>query len=259
MLQSRRKEPKPRFRGEMTQLYLIRHALTDWINNGRLAGWTPGVSLNEEGRKQAAALAQRLERIPLVALYSSPLERALETAQAIATAHGLTVQVRDGLGEVRYGEWTDRSLEELSKSETWLSVQVYPSGTRFPGGETLREVQARAVAEIEAICQAHPQEAVAVVSHADVIKAVIAHYLGLHLDLFQRIVISPASVSVLLMGRFGPRLVRLNDTGPLEPLPKEQEKLQKEKEPSAEPPPRSASSGTVVPSAEKEASREPTR
>jgi len=208
----------------MTHLYLVRHALTDWVNNGQLAGWTPGIHLNEEGRKQAASLVQRLEPIPLVAIYSSPLERAIETAQAIAGPRGLPVQIRDGVGEVRYGDWTARPLEELRKLEEWLSVQVYPSGTRFPGGETLREVQARAVAEIDAICRKHTTDAVAVVSHADIIKAIVAHYLGLHLDLFQRIVISPASITILHVGRFAPRLVRLNETGPLEPPPREDDK-----------------------------------
>lgn len=231
MLQSRHDQvefasPKDR----MTQLYLIRHALTDWVNNGQLAGWTPGIHLNEEGRKQAASLVQRLEPIPLAAIYSSPLERAIETAQAIAGPRDLPVQIRDGIGEVRYGDWTARSLEELKKLEEWLSVQVYPSGTRFPGGETLREVQARAVAEIDAICRRHPKDAIAVVSHADIIKAIVAHYLGLHLDLFQRIVISPASITILHIGRFAPRLVRLNETGPLEPPPREDDKAEDEKE-----------------------------
>ncbi|MCC7355200.1 MAG: MSMEG_4193 family putative phosphomutase [Anaerolineae bacterium] len=214
----------------MTQLYLIRHALTDWVSNGQLAGWTPGIHLNEEGHKQAESLAQRLEPIPLAAIYSSPLERALETAQAIAGPRNLTVQTRDGVGEVRYGEWTARPLKELSKSDTWLAVQVYPSGTRFPGGETLREAQARAVTEIDAICQTHPKDAVAVVSHADVIKAVVAHYLGLHLDLFQRIVISPASITIVHFGRLGPWLIRLNETGPLEPPPKEDDKDSKQED-----------------------------
>ena len=199
------KEPKP------TTLLLIRHALNDWVGK-RLAGWTPEVHLNDKGRAQAQALAQRLADRPLAAVYTSPLERAVETAQAIAAPHRLEVQVREGVGEVRYGAWTGKSLKELSQEDAWRMVQVYPSGARFPGGEMIREMQARAVAEIDAIVAAHPEQMVAVVSHADVIKAVLAHYVGLHLDLFQRLVISPASLSVLAFTPMGPRLLCLNDT-----------------------------------------------
>ncbi len=201
----------------MTRLLLIRHAQNDWVGD-RLAGWTPGVHLNDEGRRQAAALAQRLAEVEMAALYSSPLERAVETAEAIAAPHGLEVQLRDGVGETRYGEWTGRSLEELAKTELWPVIQVYPSGARFPGGETLREVQARAVAELDAIRADHPQGNVGVVSHADVIKLAVAHYIGVHLDLFQRLVVSPASLTILAFERFGPRLIRFNDTGTLPPL-----------------------------------------
>jgi len=200
-----KKEPKP------TTLLLIRHALNDWVGK-RLAGWTPEVHLNDKGRAQAQALAQRLAHRPLAAVYTSPLERAVETAQAIAVPHHLEVQIREGVGEVRYGAWTGKSLKELSQEDAWRMVQVYPSGARFPGGEMIREMQARAVAEIDAIVAAHPEQTVAVVSHADVIKAVLAHYVGLHLDLFQRLVISPASLSVLAFTPMGPRLICLNDT-----------------------------------------------
>lgn len=209
----------------MTQLLLIRHAVNDVMKEKKLAGWTPGVHLNDEGREQAEALAERLRNIPIKAIYSSPLERTRETADPLARALELDVRVRDGLGEVKYGEWTGRSLEELSKLDEWKIVQIYPSGMRFPGGEAIREMQARVVNELEAIAAEHPRDIVAVVSHADVIKAVLAHYLGVHLDLFQRIIIDPASVSVVALSRFGPRIVRINDTGPL--------KLEPEKEAEA--------------------------
>ena len=199
------KPPKP------TTLLLVRHALNDWVGE-KLAGWTPGVHLNEKGRAQAQALAQRLAEQPIAAVYTSPLDRALETAQIIAAPHHLEVHIRQGMGEVHYGEWTGQSLQELAKQDAWRVVQFYPSGARFPGGESIREMQARAVAELDAIVAAHPAQTVVAVSHADVLKAALAHYTGMHLDLFQRLVVSPASLSVLSFTPMGPRLVCLNDT-----------------------------------------------
>ncbi len=203
----------------MATLFLIRHATNDWVGK-RLAGWTPGVSLNEEGRRQAAALARRLADVPLTAIYSSPLERAVETAEAIARLQGLTVRILEAVGEVRFGALEGESLESLSKSELWQAIQFYPSGVRFPGGESVREMQSRVVAGLETLLQVHPaqEEIVAVVSHSDVIKAAVAHFIGLPLDLFQRLVISPASVTVITFGTMGPRLLRLNDDGSL-PIP----------------------------------------
>lgn len=198
----------------MMNLLLIRHAVNDWVGE-RLAGWTPGVHLNNEGRAQAAALAQRLETVPLAAVYSSPLERTLETAHPLAQAHGLTVQVREGLGEAQYGDWTGRALKELKDEALWPVIQVYPGGVRFPGGESMRETQARIVAELDAIRDAHPGQTVAVVSHSDPIKMAVAHYTGLALDLFQRIAISPASVTAFAFAQYGPRLICLNVTDPL--------------------------------------------
>jgi probable phosphomutase (TIGR03848 family) len=198
----------------MMNLLLIRHAVNDWVGE-RLAGWTPGVHLNNEGRAQAAALAQRLEAVPLAAVYSSPLERTLETAQPLAQAHGLTVQVREGLGEAQYGDWTGRALKELKDEALWPVIQVYPGGARFPGGESMRETQARIVAELDAIRDTHPGQTVAVVSHSDPIKMAVAHYTGLALDLFQRISISPASVTAFTFAQYGPHLICLNVTDPL--------------------------------------------
>jgi probable phosphomutase (TIGR03848 family) len=194
-----------------TVLLLVRHALNDWVGSDKLAGWTPEVHLNDKGRLQAEALAQRLSDRPIAAVYASPLERAIETAQAIAARHNLEVQLREGLGEVRYGEWTGRSVKDLAKEDTWRVVQFHPSGARFPGGESIYQMQARAVAELDAIVAAHPEQTIVVVSHADVIKAALAHYVGLHLDLFQRLIVSPASMSVLVFTPMGPRLARLND------------------------------------------------
>lgn len=199
------KQPKP------TTLLLVRHALNDWVGD-KLAGWTPNVHLNDKGRAQAQALAQRLADRPIAAFYSSPLERSVETAEIVAAPHRLEVQIREGVGEVRYGQWTGQSLKDLAKEDTWRVVQFVPSRARFPDGEAIREMQARAVTELDAIVAAHPEETVLVVSHADVIKAALAHYAGMHLDLFQRLVVSPASVSVVAFTPMGPRIVCLNDT-----------------------------------------------
>jgi probable phosphoglycerate mutase len=206
------------------QLLLVRHAENDWVGD-RLAGWTPGVHLNDKGHQQAKALGERLAHLPIATIHSSPLERAVETAQAIAIHHDLKVQILEGVGETRYGEWTGASLKELAKTELWPVVQVYPSGARFPGGESLRETQARAVAALDALREAHPAETdvVVVVSHADIIKAAVAHYVGLHLDLFQRLVINPASLNVIQFSKFGPRLVCLNNTGAVPEPPAKQD------------------------------------
>jgi probable phosphomutase (TIGR03848 family) len=209
----------------MTQILLIRHAVNDVMKAQKLAGWMPDVHINEEGRQQAQAVAERLREMPITAIYSSPLDRTRETAEPLAQALGLEVQIREDIGEVQYGDWTGKSLEELSKLDVWKVVQLYPSGMRFPGGETIREMQARIVNQLESIAADHPREIVAVFSHADVIKAALAHYLGVHLDLFQRIVVNPTSVSVLRLTPYGPQVLRINDDGPL--------KLEPEKEAAA--------------------------
>jgi probable phosphomutase (TIGR03848 family) len=213
----------------MMNLLLIRHALNDWADK-KLAGWTPGVSLNAEGCAQVEALVKRLADVPLAAIYSSPLERTMETAQPVAEDHGLTVQVREGLGEIRFGEWTGRSLEELRKEPLWPIIQVYPSGARFPGGESLREAQARLVAEIDTIIGNHDKETVALFSHSDPIKMAVAHYLGLPLDLYQRLSIGPASVTAFAFTPFGPRLLFLNRDETLPSLKIEAEEQENEEQ-----------------------------
>ncbi len=205
----------------MTTLLLIRHATNDWVGE-RLAGWTPGVHLNETGRQQAHALADRLAHLPIHAIYSSPLDRALETAAPLASRLGLTVQVEPGLAEVQYGQWTGGTLQDLRETDLWRVLMVTPSLARFPDGESLGEVQSRLVSTLERLRSQHPQEMIVAVSHADALKAAVAHYAGMHLDLFQRLVISPASVSVLQFeGPGWPRLVRFNDTGEMSSLGRE--------------------------------------
>jgi len=212
----------------VTTLILVRHATNDWVR-GKLAGWTAGVHLNEEGRAQASALAQRLAQVPIAAIYSSPLERAMETAQAVAAPHALGITIVESIGEVRYGEWTGAELKELKQHPLWAGVQFYPSTTRFPGGETLGEVQCRAVAALEALRAQHDERTLIVaVSHADVIRLVLAHYIGIHTDLFQRLVIAPASVSALHFGKMGVHLVAYNETGSLNHLQPEPETTDQE-------------------------------
>jgi probable phosphomutase (TIGR03848 family) len=201
----------------VTLLLLIRHGANDWVH-GRLAGWTPGVHLNADGRSQAAATAARLATLPIDAIYTSPLDRTVETAQAIAGPRGMPLRLVEGLGEVKYGEWQGAELKELYKHELWPGVQFYPSGTRFPGGETLGEAQMRMVATLDGLRAQHPKGIFAVVSHADIIKLALAYYVGMHMDLFQRLEISPCSVSAIYFTPMGPRLLAYNDTGSLEHL-----------------------------------------
>lgn len=202
----------------MTEFLLIRHAINDWVKTGRLAGWTPGVHLNEDGKTQAAALAERLEKVNLDAIYSSPLERTTETAQAIAAHHPkLTVQSLDGVGEMHYGTWQGEKLSQLRREKLWEIVQVYPSRAQFPGGEAIRQAQARAVDALETLATRHTNQRVVVVSHSDIIKLMVMHYLGAHVDFYQRLEISPASLSIVHLGTGRPYIVRVNDTSFLPP------------------------------------------
>jgi probable phosphomutase (TIGR03848 family)/uncharacterized repeat protein (TIGR03847 family) len=207
-----------------TVLLLIRHASNDYVKEGRLAGWTPGVHLNAVGQREADALANRLNHIPLRAIYSSPLERAVETAQAIGFCQKLTVNVRHDLGELATGEWTGKLIKELDGTDIWKEVQSHPSQVRIPGGESFTEMQSRIVGALDAIVASHPDQVIAVVSHADPLKAAIAHYLGMNLDQFQRIAISPASVTVFFFQGNTPVLFRLNDSAKLPSFKFEPEK-----------------------------------
>lgn len=199
----------------MTTLVLVRHATT--ASTGTRLGGRTDAPLNEGGIAQATAAAQRLADVALKAVYASPLPRTMQTAEIVATPHKLTVKREDGLLEVEYGDWTDRPLKPLTRTKKWPVIQQRPSLVTFPGGESIRQAQVRAVDAIEAIVARHPRGAIAVVSHADVIKAVVSFYLGQPLDLFQRLHVSPASVTVLQLSADGgqPVLVRFNDDGPL--------------------------------------------
>jgi probable phosphoglycerate mutase len=201
----------------MTTLLLIRHALCDSVGHS-LAGRTPGVHLNATGRAQAAALAERLARVPLAGIYSSPLERTRETAEAIAArqagAPGRTVAVEvvPELLELDFGDWTGRTLAELDGDERWRAFNRFRSSTRIPGGELIVEVQARAVGALERLIQRHPAATVAVVSHGDVLRAMLAYYLGVPLDLMARLTVDPASVSIVRAGHFDAKVQCINLT-----------------------------------------------
>ncbi len=195
----------------MSTFYLIRHATNDFVGKS-IVGWTPGVSLNAEGREQAGRLAWKLLGRGITQIYSSPLERALETAGPIAEALGLQVQVRDALGEVRFGDWSGKRLDELERDPRWRLYQEYRSGTRAPAGESMLESQVRIVNELEWLRARHPAETLAVVSHADIIRAALVYYAGIPIDLHQRLEISPASFSILTLNDRGPQIRRLNDT-----------------------------------------------
>lgn len=200
----------------MPILFLIRHGENDYVKKNRLAGRLPGVHLNKNGLAQAQALAERLKEAPLKAVYSSPLERAVETAQPLAQLLGLEVLQRSGLLETDYGEWTDQSLKALRRLKLWKNVQQAPSLMRFPGGESFAECQHRVCQEIETICSQHePKDLLACVFHADPIKLALAYFIGLPLDQFQRLMIVPASVSVLSIGEHGSALLQMNVSGTL--------------------------------------------
>ena len=195
---------------------LVRHGRTQANATGMLAGWTPGVHLDDQGVAQAEVVAQRLAPIRLAAIVSSPLERTIQTAEAIDRAQrrapGLTLD--DRVGECRYGEWTNRPLAELAKTPLWRTVQERPSAVTFPDGESLPVMQARALEAVHDWNARLGDRAVyAIVSHGDVIKAILADALGTHLDQFQRIVVDPASVSVVRYGRRGVQVLHVNDRG----------------------------------------------
>ncbi|RBY84774.1 histidine phosphatase family protein [Blastococcus sp. TF02A-26] len=200
----------------MTTVILLRHGRTTANTGGVLAGWTPGVQLDETGQAQVAAVAQRLAPVPLAAVVSSPLERCQATAGAVLAGRDLELQTDDRLGEARYGDWTNRPIKELVKEPLWKVVQAHPSAAVFPGpeGEGLAQTQARAVAAVrEWNARLGPDAVWLACSHGDVIKAVLADALGLHLDQFQRIVVDPASISVVSYTETRPFVLRVNDSG----------------------------------------------
>jgi probable phosphoglycerate mutase len=196
-----------------TLLLLVRHGQTP-TTGATLPGRAKGLHLADNGRIQAGAVAARIAGLRNVtAVYASPLERTRETAAPIAKALDLKVKADRGLLECEFGEWTGAKLSELRKKPEWETVQRHPSGFRFPGGESFTEMQARMTSTLDRLAAAHRGETIVAVSHADPIKAAVAHALGTHLDLFQRIVISPCSVSAILVSPGGPVVLAVNSTG----------------------------------------------
>ena len=197
----------------MTLIYFIRHGENEFVGKGKLAGWIPGIHLNDRGIEQAESLVHIFAKRSLNAIYSSPLERTLATAYPLAESKGLEVKKTNGLGEIGYGRWQGQSLKVLRRRKLWPIIQHTPSMARFPEGESFVEAQARVVSEIEHLRLKHKgkKSAFACVTHADVIKLILAHYIGLPLDLFQRLTVMPASISTLHLDH-GIRLLGLNDT-----------------------------------------------
>jgi probable phosphoglycerate mutase len=202
----------------MTLVLVVRHGLT--ASTGKaLTGWLPGIPLDDRGVRQAGALAGRLAHLPLAAVVSSPLERCMQTAETIARAleiSELPVTTDERLGECRYGDWTGRPLRQLARDPLWRVVQAHPSAVRFPGegGESMAGVQQRAVAAIRDWNDRLGRDAMYVAcSHGDVIKAILADALGMHLDMSQRIQVDPCSLSVIRYTPLRPFVLRMNDTG----------------------------------------------
>ena len=203
----------------MTTVLLIRHGRTSANTAGILAGRSEGVQLDEVGRQQVAALGERIGRVPLVALVSSPLERCRQTSEALLGARedDLRLTVEDDLTECGYGDWTGKALRDLAKEDLWKTVQTHPSHVRFPGGESLSEMSSRTVQAVRRwdaeVAAEHGDHAVwALVSHGDPVKAILADALGLHLDQFQRIMVDPASLSIVRYTATRPYVVTTNST-----------------------------------------------
>jgi probable phosphoglycerate mutase len=195
----------------MPIIFLIRHGENDYVKESRLAGRLPNIHLNEVGRIQAKAVAERLKSLSMKAIYSSPLERAMETAGPIAEAASINVILREGLLETDYGDWQGKTLKSLRRRKLWRTVQNRPSMARFPGGESFAECQIRVISEIEAIRSQHkPKDMFACVFHADPIKLAVTYYLGMPLDNFQRLSVAPASITTLHIGDTSSQLLTLN-------------------------------------------------
>lgn len=198
----------------MTRFLLIRHAMTDSVGK-RASGRMANVHLNDQGHMQAQLLAERLAGLPITGIYSSPLERATETAEPLAKLLNLVTEVNEHFLELDFGDWTNRSFEQLEKEPAFRYFNAFRSCTRVPGGELMLEAQTRMITGLQKLGLQHNNETVAVISHSDLIRATIAYYAGIHLDMFQRIEISPASVSIVEVYEETTRIQLINHTGPI--------------------------------------------
>ena len=209
----------------MPLLLLIRHGENDYTKKNKLAGRLPGVHLNERGQEQAQALAEALKDVPIKAIYSSPLERAVETATPIAKVRRLELQIEKGLLETNVGKWQGHSLASVRLQKHWKVVQHAPSRAQFPEGETFYECQTRVVAALDKIIRSQkPQDIIACVFHADPIKLAVAHYIGLPIDNFQRLTCDTGSITALALGETGANLIKSNQRPPFDFLPKQKNK-----------------------------------
>jgi probable phosphoglycerate mutase len=205
----------------MPLLLLIRHGENEYVKTGKLAGRLPGVYLNERGQKQAQALGEALKDIPIKAIYSSPLERAMETAEPIAAPHKLTIQQEPDLMDTNVGRWQGKSLKVLRLTKAWKVVQSAPSRFRFPEGESFVDAQTRYIDALERIMKKHkPQDVIAVVFHADPIKLAVSHFLGMPLDHFQRLGCDTGSLTALYVSETNAVLIKLNQRPPFDFLNK---------------------------------------
>lgn len=202
----------------MTTFLLIRHG-AHLLGGDTIAGRAPGVHLSDLGRDQVRAMAERVARLSVSALYSSPAERTLETASHLSERLDLPVRVLESLNEIDFGDWTGKKLEELRRLEAFGRWNTFRSGTRIPNGEAMVETQTRIVSEMLRLREDHPNDCIALVSHGDVIKAALAYFLGVPLDLFMRVEIGLASVSIVALFDHGPWVLCVNNTGSELPMP----------------------------------------
>ena len=213
----------------MTKIYVVRHGQTAW-NLEEVFRGRADIPLDGTGKKEVHLAGEALKNETIHAVYSSPLSRSMETAENIAKFQNIKVTPLEAIVDISYGDWEGKKVSKLAKQSLWKRVQFFPSRMQFPNGEALREVQFRAVRAIEKISEQNIEGIIVVVSHADVIKLVVAHYLGVHVDLFQRIAVAPASVSVLSLPKNGMvHVLRLNDDGPLRPFTSKSEKKKTKK------------------------------
>ncbi len=194
----------------MPTLLLIRHGENDYLAHNKLPGQLPDIHLNKRGVEQAAKLDETLNKLPIKAIYTSPLERAIETAAPLASSLGLKIQVRPELTDIDVGSWTGRSWKVLGRTKIWKVIQKSPSQFRFPDGETFVEVQERVVSVLERIKRSHKDKLIAVIFHADPIKLAVTHYLGMPFDHFQRLSASTGSVTILNLDEQTVKLLALN-------------------------------------------------
>lgn len=198
-----------------TTFLLIRHG-AHLLGGGTIAGRSDDVHLSPMGWQQAGEMAERVAKLPLRAIYSSPVPRTRETAGILAQRTGIPVELSESLSEIEFGQWTRKSLDELRPQPQWQRWNAFRSGTQIPSGELMPQVQLRIVSEMLSLREKHPDQCIGLVSHGDVIKAAVAYWLGVPLDLFMRIEIGLASVSVVAIGNFGPWVLCVNNTADIQ-------------------------------------------